>query len=48
MINQLTIVGFVGKNAETKYLANGTPVVKFSVATKKSWKDDQGEWKDRT
>jgi single-strand DNA-binding protein len=48
MINQLTIVGFVGKNAETKYLANGTPVVKFSVATKKSWKDEQGEWKDRT
>ncbi len=48
MINQLTIVGFVGKNAETKYLANGTPVVKFSVATKKSWKDEQGKWKDRT
>ena len=48
MINQLTIVGYVGKNAETKYLANGTPVVKFSVATKKAWKDEQGEWKDRT
>jgi single stranded DNA-binding protein len=48
MINQLTIVGFVGRNAEAKYLANGTPVVKFSVATKKSWNDDQGEWKDRT
>ncbi len=48
MINQLTIVGYVGKNAETKDLANGTPVVKFSVATKKAWKDEQGEWKDRT
>ncbi len=48
MINQLCIVGFVGKNAEIKHLANGTSVVKFSVATKKSWKDDQGEWKDRT
>ncbi len=48
MINQLTIVGYTGKNAEAKYLANGTPVIKFSVATKKSWKDDQGEWKDRT
>ena len=48
MINQLTIVGYVGKNAETKYLANGTPVVKFSVATRKAWKDEQGEWKDRT
>ncbi len=45
IINQLCIVGFVGKNAETKHLANGTAVVKFSVATKKSWKDEQGEEK---
>ena len=47
-LNQLTIIGFIGKNAETKYLPNGTPVVKFSVATKKSWKDENDEWKDKT
>jgi single-strand DNA-binding protein len=47
-LNQLTIIGFIGKNAETKYLANGTPVVKFSVATKKSWKDSNDEWQDKT
>jgi single-strand DNA-binding protein len=47
-LNQYSIIGFIGKNAETKFLHNGTPVVKFSVATKKSWKDDQGEWKDKT
>ena len=47
-LNQLTIIGFVGKNAETKNLPNGTPVLKFSVATKKSWKDENNEWKDRT
>jgi single-strand DNA-binding protein len=47
-LNQLTIIGFIGKNAETKYLPNATPVVKFSVATKKSWKDDKGEWQDKT
>ncbi len=40
-LNQLTIIGFIGKNAETKDLPNGTPVVKFSVATKKSWKDEK-------
>jgi single-strand DNA-binding protein len=39
---------FIGKNAETKYLANGTPVTKFSVATKKSWKDEKDEWQERT
>ncbi len=47
-LNQLSIIGFVGNNAETKYLPNGTPVVKFSVATKKSWKGEKGEWKDKT
>ena len=46
--NQLTIIGFIGKNAETKQLPNGTPVTKFSVATTRSWKDDKGEWKDKT
>ncbi|MBV8832757.1 MAG: single-stranded DNA-binding protein [Acidobacteriaceae bacterium] len=46
--NQLTIIGYIGKNAETKQPPNGTPVTKFSVATTRSWKDDKGEWKDRT
>jgi single stranded DNA-binding protein len=47
-LNQLSIIGFVGKNAETKYLPNGTPVTKFCVATKKSWKDENNEWKEKT
>ena len=47
-LNQLSIIGFIGKNTETKYLPNGTPVTKFSVATKKSWKDENDEWKEKT
>jgi len=47
-LNQHTIIGFIGKDAETKFLPNGTPVVKFSVATKKSWKDENGDWQDKT
>jgi single-strand DNA-binding protein len=46
-LNQLTIIGFLGKDAETKFLANGTPVTKFSVATQTSWKDRDGQWKER-
>lgn len=46
--NQLTIIGFVGKSAETKHLPNGTPVVTFSVATKKSWKHENETWKEKT
>lgn len=44
--NQLTIIGFIGKNAETKQVTNGTPVIKLL--------DDafvegrKGKWKDRT
>ena len=33
---------------ETKSLPNGTSVVKFSVATKRSWKDTNDEWQERT
>lgn len=47
-LNQLTIIGFIGRNAETKQLPNGSVVTKFSVATTKSWKDDKGEWKNKT
>ena len=47
-LNQLTLIGFIGRNAETKQLPNGIPVTKFSVATTRSWKDDKGEWKDKT
>ena len=46
--NQLTIVGFLGKDAQTKVLKNGTTVVNFSVATKRSWKDNNDEWKEKT
>ena len=47
-LNQLSIIGFLGKDAETKALPNGTSVVKFSVATKRSWKDTNDEWQERT
>ncbi len=47
-LNQLTTIGFVGRNAETKQLSNGSFITKFSVATTKSWKDDSGEWKNKT
>ena len=47
-LNQLTIIGFTGQDAELHYTQNGTPVTTLSVATKESWKNDQGEWQSRT
>ena len=47
-LNQLTIIGFTGSNAEAHYTPNGTLVVSLSVATKESWKDADGKWQSRT
>jgi len=47
MFNQITILGYLGNDASSKN-ANGTTVTKFSVATKKSWKDENNEWQEKT
>jgi single-strand DNA-binding protein len=48
MINQITLIGFLGRDAQKKSLPNGTPVLKFSLATKKVWKDSNNDWQGRT
>jgi single-strand DNA-binding protein len=47
-LNRLSIIGFIGRNAERKVLPNGTPVITFSVATKKSWRDEHGAWQEKS
>ena len=47
-MNQFTIIGFTGREAETHYTTNGTLVTTLSVATKESWKDAAGVWQSRT
>jgi single-strand DNA-binding protein len=47
-MNQLTIIGFTGQDADFHYTPNGTAVTTFSVATKESWKNDKAEWQNRT
>jgi single-strand DNA-binding protein len=48
-VNEVTIIGNLGKDAETKFTQSGTSVANFSVATSRSWKDKQsGEWKEQT
>ena len=37
-MNQLTIIGFTGNDAEAHYTTSGALVVTISVATKESWK----------
>ena len=47
-MNQLTIIGFTGNDAEVHYTPAGLLVTTFSVATKESWKNVDGQWQSRT
>jgi single stranded DNA-binding protein len=46
-MNQLTIIGFTGQDAEFHSTSNRTPVATISAATKESWKNEQGDWQRR-
>jgi single-strand DNA-binding protein len=49
MLNKIQIIGNVGKDSETRYMANGEAMTTFSVATKETWKDkNSGEKKEAT
>jgi single-strand DNA-binding protein len=47
-VNKVILIGRLGKDPELKYLPNGTPMAKFSLATDSSYKDANGEKKERT
>jgi single-strand DNA-binding protein len=48
-VNKVILIGNLGRDAETKFTPSGTAMTRFSVATTRSWKDQQsGEWKEET
>jgi single-strand DNA-binding protein len=48
-VNKVTLIGHLGRDAETKFTPSGVAMTKFSVATNRRWKDQQtGEWKEET
>ncbi len=48
-INKVTLLGHLGKDAETKFTPNGVARSTFTIATNRRWKDQQsGEWKEET
>ena len=48
-VNKVILVGNLGKDPESRTVANGGKVVSFSVATSESWKDrTSGERKEKT
>lgn len=48
-VNKVIIVGNLGRDPETRYMANGEAVTNIAVATTESWKDkNTGEKKELT
>lgn len=48
MINKVTLLGHLGKDPEKTTLPSGVSYCRFSLATNESYKDNNGEWKEKT
>lgn len=48
MVNKVTLIGRLGADPEVRRLENGVAVARFSVATNENYKDNMGNWQDRT
>lgn len=47
-LNEVNLIGNVGRDPEARYLSDGTPVANFSLATSSRRQDPNGEWVDDT
>jgi single-strand DNA-binding protein len=48
MFNKIILIGRLGQNAEARTAQNNRNYTIFNVATQESWKDDKGEYENRT
>ena len=47
-VNKVIIVGNLGQDPEARFTPQGTAVTNLSIATNESWKNQSGEYQDRT
>jgi single-strand DNA-binding protein len=47
-LNRVTLIGYLGKDPETRTMPSGDLVCNFSMATSESWIDDHGGKQERT
>lgn len=47
MLNKAILIGRLGRDPETRYTGDGTPVTNFSIATSETFKNKQGEKQER-
>jgi single-strand DNA-binding protein len=47
-LNKVMVIGYVGRDAELRYLPSGKPFARFSVAASSRWRADNGELQEHT
>jgi single-strand DNA-binding protein len=47
-MQKVQLIGYLGRDPEVRYSAQGTVVAQFSVATTERWKDKSGELQEHT
>jgi single-strand DNA-binding protein len=48
-LNRVQLIGYLGRDPETRRTNNGAPIVNLRIATSETWRDKQtGERRDRT
>ena len=47
-LNKVMLIGNLGKDPDLRYTPNGTAVLRFSIATTMSWKDQSGQFQEKT
>jgi single-strand DNA-binding protein len=47
-VNKVILVGYVGREPETRAFADGSGVTNFSLATSEKYKDKSGEYRENT
>ena len=48
MINKVILIGNLGADPEMRFTQSGTAVANFRIATSERFKDQSGEWQERT
>lgn len=47
-VNKVILVGYLGKDPETRYMTSGDAVTNVSIATSEKWKSKDGEAQEHT
>lgn len=47
-VNKVILIGNLGRDPELKYTPSGVAICELSLATTRNWKDQDGNWHDKT